>query len=393
MKVLVAHSVYRQRGGEDVVVESEIALLRSRGIEVDTWYRHNTDLEQEPPWRVATQTAWSTRTVDEIGERIQAFRPDVIHVHNTFPAMSPSVFWAASRAGVPIVLTLHNFRLLCLDATFLREGRICESCYGRSLAGGVRHGCFNDSVAQSAVVAVAATLHRRIGTWQSRVTRFIALNRFCRDRFAGAGFPVERFRIKPNFVEDSIGVARTGRGSGGGYFVGRLSEEKGFGLLASVADRLPADAIRIIGDGPLAPQARAAFGERWLGALPSAQVMERLRLARWAVIPSICYEQFPRVIVEAFACGVPVIASRLGSLPELVEDGVTGLLFEPGNAQDLAAKVRWAEEHPDAMRRFGDAAREVYLQRYTAQRNFDELTAIYRDAIGAAAAKTVSEPA
>lgn len=419
-RILVAHSRYRIRGGEDQVVDDEVALLRRRGHSVELFVRENTALESMSAPRVAAHTLWSASVARAFGERLQAFQPELVHVHNTFPMLSPSVFWQCARRQVPVVQTLHNFRLLCADATFLRDQRICQDCLGGSLLPGVRHGCFNDSPMQTAVLAAMTGLHRAVGTYQRHVARFIALNPYCRDQFIAGGLPAGRIRIKPNFVDNPRPPAA--QAGEGGLYVGRLADEKGFGVLLAAArlldreardqvapgqqssDRQPPDErsqdqrsqdqlspdqlspdLQAIGDGPMADQARQGLGTRWLGRLDPADTLAAISRARFVVVPSICLEQFPRVLVEAFSCGVPVIASRLGALAEIVRDGETGLLFEPGNAADLATKMRWAQAHPQACHTMGQAAYAEYRSRYTAERNYDELLAIYREAIAAGA--------
>lgn len=380
MRIVVAHNAYQQRGGEDAVAEAEIALLRAHGHEVQVLARHNEEVLGQGRVSLALQTLWSRRTLQAARRLLAEFRPDVVHAHNTFPLISPSLYWAAEEARVPVVQTLHNFRLLCPQAMFLREGRVCEDCLGTLPWRGVLRGCYRGSVAQSAVLGSSVALHRAAGTWEHKVARYIALNHFCRDKFVQGGLPAARIRVKPNFVELDARPQWDPAQRRGGLFVGRLSAEKGLELLADAAAevRVP---LTVIGDGPLAPRAQLAFGERWLGFQPASEVLERMQRALYLVVPSLWYENFPRTIVEAYACGLPVIASRIGALAEIVRDGRTGLLFDPGQASDLASKLAWAEEHPEAMRQMGRAARAEYEARYTPARNHQQLMEIYRDAI------------
>ena len=243
------------------------------------------------------------------------------------------------------------------------------------------HKCYRESAAQSAVVTGMLATHRLLGTYRHRVTRYIALNTFARDKYVQGGLPAERFRIKPNFVPSDRSPQWTERH--GGLYVGRLSIEKGVAVLAEAVRVLQNTPLEVIGSGPLEQLARDAFGARYLGHRSLEQVMARMQTASYLVVPSICYENSPRTIVEAFSCGVPVIASRLGALAGIVRDGVTGLLFDPGNAGDLAAKIAWAEQHPDDMMRMGRAARAEYETQYTPERNHEILMSIYEDAIAA----------
>lgn len=381
LRVLVAHNAYRHRGGEDMVSESEIRLLRGHGHDVMTLVRRNDDLERTSRLRAVCETVWSQRTVLELRQAIRQFAPDVIHVHNTFPVISPSLYWAADKLRVPVVQTLHNFRLLCPQAMLLRDGRVCEVCVGRFPLPGVIHGCYRGSVAQTSVAAAMLGVHRALGTYRSKVTRYVALNEFCRRKFIEGGLPAHRIVVKPNFVE--MPVFQPGERVGF-LFVGRLSPEKGVETLAGAASRVEGATFRVAGDGSEAARLEGLGNVCLLGAIGQASVRNEMLRAQALILPSIWYENFPRTLVEAFSCGLPVIASRLGALPELIEDGVTGLLFDPGSEEDLAEKMRWAECNPLRMRKMGLQAREVYESKYTAEQNYQMLMSIYQDVINEA---------
>ncbi len=379
LRVLIAHNAYQQRGGEDMVVEAEAALLRQHGHAVELMSRHNDELVNMSRASAALDTLWSRRTVREMRERLAQFRPAVVHVHNTFPLLSPSLYWACAEAGVPVVQTLHNFRLFCPQAMFLRDGKVCEDCLGRAPLPAIQHGCYRGSRAQTGVLAGMLMLHRALGTWQHKVSRYIALNSFCRDKFIEAGLPADRIVIKPNFVEALAPSADTPRR--GFLFVGRLSPEKGVATLAQ-AWRLHEGAaqLSIAGTGPEDALLQGLPRAEVLGALPLAQIQKRMLSATALVLPSIWYENFPRTLVEAMGAGLPVIASRIGALAALVQDGETGLLFEPGNATDLRAKLAWAEAHPMELARMGQRARAVYEAEFTPERNLTALLGIYAEA-------------
>ena len=201
MRILFVHNAYQHRGGEDSVVEAEIALLQSHGHAVETYFRSNEDVAGMSSLALARHTLWSPRTPHDLADLIRRFQPDVIHVHNTFPLISPSLYWAAERARVPVVQTLHNFRLMCLNALFLREGKVCEDCMGHLPWRGVARACYRESRAASAALAGMLTLHRGLGTYRNKVARYIALNEFCRGKFIEGGLPAERVVVKPNFVD------------------------------------------------------------------------------------------------------------------------------------------------------------------------------------------------
>jgi len=379
MKILIAHNAYQHRGGEDAVVEAELALLRSYGHEVQMYRQHNDALNGMSPAKAAVTAVWSHDSACDVEALCNRFHPDVIHVHNTFPLISPSLYWTANTLRIPVVQTLHNFRLLCPQAIFLRDGKICEDCIGKLPWRSVTRKCYRESAMQSAVITTMLATHRAIGTYRDRVTRYIALNRFARDKYIEGGLPADRFRLKPNFVASQAKPSWTGRR--GGLYVGRLSSEKGLDVLVDAARRGGAARVQVIGGGPMEPVARETFGDRYLGFRPLDEIMARMERAQFLVLPSICYENSPRTIVEAFSAGLPVIASRLGALADIVTDGVTGLLFHPGDAADLAAKIAWAEANPEQMIRMGQAARAEYEAEYTPERNYEMLMDIYDDAI------------
>lgn len=381
MRILLVHNAYQHSGGEDSVVESEIALLRAHGHEVAEYRRHNDEITSMSKPMLAMNTLWSGRSGHEVERQIKMFRPDVIHAHNTFPLISPSMYWAAERAGVPVVQTLHNFRMMCLNAMFLRAGKVCEDCSGRLPWRGIVRQCYRASTAQSAVLAGMLVMHRSLGTYRNKVARYIALNDFCRSKFIAGGLPAERIVVKPNFVEWADARPCSEPASGGKkqslLFVGRLSTEKGIETLAGAATLLPDLDMRVAGEGPQAHLLEDALGITRLGNLPSDVVHREMNAALALVLPSIWYENFPRTLVEAFACGLPVIASRIGALADLVREGETGLLFEPGDARDLADKLAWAMAHPEAMMEMGRKARAQYEAEFSPEVNYRLLMDIY----------------
>ena len=385
MCILVAHTHYQQPGGEDGVFTAEAALLRERGHEVLALTFHNQELDCMPPWRQGLVTLWNQEAYQRVREAIRQHRPDLVHVHNTFPLASPAVIHAAKAEGVPVVMTLHNYRLLCVNALFFREGRVCEDCLGRLPWRGVVHGCYRDSRLASLGVASMLALHRALGTW-NLVDRFIALTEFARQKFVEGGLPAEKIVVKPNFVHPDPGP---GEGRGGyALFVGRLSPEKGvrtllraWGLLGG---RVP---LKVVGDGPLAGEVREAArrlpGVEWLGRKSPEEVYALMGEAAFLVFPSEWYEGFPRVLAEALAKGLPILATALGSQASIVADGRTGLHFRPGDPEDLAAKVEWLLLHPEELRRMRREARAEYEAKYTAERNYQLLMEIYGQALEA----------
>lgn len=378
MKILVVHSAYQHKGGEDSVMEAEVALLRSRGHSIEVFLKHNDAIEHMSRAKAAVQTVWSAQAEREFKALLRSFKPDVVHVHNTFALISPSIYWVADRMGVPVVQTLHNFRLLCPQAMFFREGKVCEDCLGKLPWRGALRGCYRDSQLQSAVLAGMLTLHRGLGTWRNKVTRYIALTEFCRCKFIAGGLPTQRIVVKPNFV-DFAAPAKVGRA--GFLFVGRLSAEKGIGVLVGAAQAMGNASLRVAGTGPQAALLDGCKGTSALGALGGDAVRTEMCQALALILPSVCYENFPLTLVEAFSCGLPVIASRIGALAELVDEGVTGLLFDPGDSQGLADKMRWALRYPEKMAEMGRNALAVYTAKFSAETNYQQLMTIYQDAI------------
>lgn len=382
MKILAVHSRYQRPGGEDVVFDSETALLESRGHEVVRYTTHNRDVTQYSPLTLAAKTIWNTTTWMRVRALIRDARPDVVHVHNTLALISPSVYAAAQSEGVPVVQTLHNFRLVCPGALLLRNGAICEECLGTTTRWpGVLHGCYHDSRPASAVIAAMLTVHSLAGTWTHRIDRYIALSEFARSRFVKGGCPADRLVVKPNFLDVDPGI----EGPRGDYalFAGRLSAEKGVATLLEAFRRASnPPVLKIVGDGPLmSRQSDSGVKVEWLGHRSRAEVLALMTHAAMLIVPSESYEASPLTIIEAFAAGCPVVTTRLGTMAEMVTDGVTGLLFEPGDADDLARRVEWAVRHRADMDAIAARGRAEFERKYTADRNYEQLIAIYGDAM------------
>jgi glycosyltransferase involved in cell wall biosynthesis len=385
LTALLIHNYYQQPGGEDRVFEAEAALLESHGDEVVRYTAHNDAVRKMSGMALATATVWNTQTYLQLRALIRARRPDVMHAHNTFPLISPSAYAAARDEGVPVVQTLHNYRLLCANALLFRDGHPCEECVGRTMMWpALAHKCYRGSTAASVVTVGMLHYHRARGTWSTMVDRYIALTDGARDRFTQSGLPAAKVVVKPNFVDDT-GPRRTGTGSYA-LFVGRLAREKGIATLLSAWASDPGlPPLVIVGDGPLAGDVRRAAASDaridWRGLCSRARTAEALRGASFLIFPSEWQEAFGLVLIEAFAAGLPVIAAAIGAGAALVESGRTGLHFAPRDHEALAARVRWAWGERDRMTEMGDAAYAVYQTRYTAKENYRQLRAIY-DRVG-----------
>jgi glycosyltransferase involved in cell wall biosynthesis len=377
LRVLRVHNFYREQGGEDSVFEAEERLLMRAGHSI-VRYQDDNDRIVNGSLTTGLQTIWSQpsyRSLDTIG---RTNRLDIAHFHNTFPLVSPSAYYALRRHNVPVIQTLHNYRLLCPGATFYRNGKVCEECLNGSLAPALRYGCYRNSRAATAAVAAMLVGHRGFGTWQRMVDVYIALSEFARGKYIEGGLPEDRIVVKSNFIDVDPGLGRTDGNHA--LFVGRVSEEKGVRTLLDAWGRLPNTRLRVIGRGPLEDR-QPSGGIEWTGSLPHDEVLAQMRAARVLVVPSNCYESAPMVIVEAFATGLPVIASDLGAMAGMIRHMETGLLFSPGDAADLAAKVRWAFDHPQELAAMRVAARREYEEKYTAERNYKMLMEIYDLAI------------
>jgi len=361
----------------------EKALLEAKGHKVELFsVNNNTFSGVLRTASIACGTVYSIKSRAIVERQIARFAPDLVHVHNFFPQLSPSVLYACVTFRVPVVQTLHNFRLICPNALLYRKGKPCESCVGSSFAWpGVLHACYRNSHVGTAVVAGMLGVHRVSNTWTDAVHAFISLSDFARSRFIAGGIPESRLFVKPNFVMPD---PRAGSRSGGyAIFIGRLSAEKGIETLLSAWTRLPGRKLKIVGDGPLkaAVEKTECRDIEFLGQRPVQEVLELLGAAEFLAFPSQCYENFPRVIVEAFAKGVPVLGSDLGSIREVVENGRTGVLFSAANKDDLARKADWLFEHPDEAQRMSTAARLRFEASYTADQNYEQLMKIYDSAI------------
>jgi len=386
VKVLLVHNYYQQPGGEDMVFEAERALLERMGHKVVTFVEGNARLDGIHPLRAAVEGVWSREAQRRLRRFIKENQPDVAHFHNTFLRISPSAYYACKENGVPVVQTLHNYRLICPGALLMRNGKVCEDCVGKAVPWpGVVHGCWRRSRSQTAVVVSMLTLHRWLKTWQEQVDIYIALTSFARQKFIEGGIPPEKIVVKPNLVAPDPGMGEARRKYA--LFVGRLSPEKGVRTLLAAWSRVRRLQLKVIGDGPLIGEMRSLVSEHALkqvevmGRCPRNEVFQLMKGARFSVFPSEWYEGFPMTIAEAFACATPVITSRLGAMVEIIEDGRTGLHFTPGDSEDLASKAEWAWSHPERMREMGREARREYERKYTPERNYEMLMEIYHKAM------------
>jgi glycosyltransferase involved in cell wall biosynthesis len=385
LKILVVHNEYQQRGGEDSVVEAEVQLLRSAGYDVETLIFSNTGIGS--PWAAgiaALNAIYSVPGYRRVRTAIRATRPDLVHVHNFFPLLSPAVFSACADENVPNVWTLHNFRVACANGLLLRDGHPCEDCIGRMPWSAVRNRCYRGSLPGSTVVAAMIGYHQLAGTWHKKVTCFIALTAFACNLYIRMGLPEDKIVIKPNFIHDPEMAKVEPEDRKGFAFVGRLSHEKGIQVLLNAWEGCDIP-LKVVGDGPLMAVAKEAAERNpaiaILGLQPKQKVYEVISSVKALIIPSIWYENLPVTFVEAMAIGTPVIASRTGAMETLVEAEGNGLHFEAGNAQDLRRVLEGAITDPHRLTSFGIVARNTYENAFFPESNLKKLTSIYREAM------------
>jgi glycosyltransferase involved in cell wall biosynthesis len=378
VRILILHNRYQVSGGEDVAVAAEHKLLLARGHEVSlieadndaivgTWAKIGTALAT--PYNPARRR-WIAGEVRRTGAQI-------VHVHNFFPRFSPSVLDGAAEAGAGVVQTLHNYRTICANGLLLRGGVICEACVGRVGWPAISHGCYRGSAAGSAAVVAMQQVARQGNIWDRPGRRLIALTDFARDKLVSGGLPAGRIVVKPNFI-DMAEPAATPDTRASILFVGRLSREKGVDTLVDAARLLPHIAFTVIGSGPDEERLRAAApgNMTFAGALPNVAVRAAMARALALVMPSIWYEGFPMTVLEAFAAGTPVIAARIGSLPEIVAKGA-GLLFTPGDPSSLSAAIAQLLSDTSAAAHMGRAGQERASTLYGPSANALQLEAIY----------------
>lgn len=382
MRILLVHNFYLQPGGEDQVFAAEAEALQAHGEDVRVYTLHNRRIASMGKLSLATATIWNRQVAGELTDLLDEFAPDLVHCHNTFPLISPAVYTAARRRGIPVVQTLHNFRLLCLNGLFLRDGRPCEDCMGHAVAWpGVVHRCYRQSRQASAVVAAMLGVHRLRGTWRTDVDTYVSLSEFARAKFVAGGLPADRIVVKPNFLQHDPGV---GSHEGGfALYVGRLSPEKGIGTLVRLWGQLSLGLpLRVIGGGPLESlAAEAPPNVEWLGWQPRERVLAAMRDATFLVFPTEWYEGFPMVLLEAMATGLPVIASQRGSLPEIVREGTSGVLVPPGDSENWTKALNWAIGQPRQLAALGQGGRLEFEAHYSAEVGYRLLAEVYQQTL------------
>lgn len=383
MKILQVHNYYQYSGGEDVVLINEFDLLNSFGHEVIQFTKFNREIDNYSfveKSKLFIKVAYSNKSYYEISEVIKRNNPDICHVHNTMPLISPSVYYACSDNNIPVVQTLHNYRLLCSNASLFRNGKICEECIGNSLFNSVKYGCYRDSKLQTFSLARSIEKNKKWNTWETKIDSYIALTVFAKKKFIEGGLPEDKLNVKSNFLYKDPGINYNIQNHF--LFAGRLEITKGLKVLLDAINIVDKSIkLLVAGDGTFKSESQNCTKVKYEGQLTRSELIKKLHQSIALIFPSIWYEGMPMLIVEAFACGKPIIASNLGAMSELIEDGKTGLLFDTGSAEDLAEKINWAYLHKEEMKQMGINARKEYEQKYTAEINYDVLMKIYKEAI------------
>ena len=377
------HNRYLQPGGEDQAVESEVALLTERGHNVVRYDTSNEALAQLHPVRQAAASVWNSQTKKSMSDLIESEKPDVVHFHNTFPWLSPSVYDFRSTQRPRIVQTLHNFRAVCPAATLLRAGKPCEACVGKLPWRGVVHACYRNSHAASFVSAAVSQMRRASEARSPRVDAYIALTSFSRSLFLRGGVPAEKLYVKPNFVAPDPGI---GSERGNHFlFVGRFEEGKGIRVLMDAwrAVRNPPE-LRLIGSGPLQEEvssfAADVPGVTVVGQVPRQRVLEELKAAYAVIAPALWYENFPLLVCEALATGCPVVAADGPNVREILQDGKAGVLFKSGSSDSLREAIEAARTTQPDLKARAAYGRGEYETKYCSDVNYETLMAVYQAA-------------
>ena len=392
MRVMLVHNRYRSvaPSGETAVVEREGKALSDLGHEVIWFERSSDEIEHWSKAKKAMLPArmiWSQEAHRDLAAALREHRPDVVHVHNTFPLLSPSILYACRDARVPVVTSIHNKRLMCANGAFFRNGTVCHDCADGSALQGVVHGCYRGSRAASASVVLATSVHRR--SWRSLVSAYIFASASQRGLLTGLGLAPDRVFVKHHVIprKEMLNVER----GPNVMYAGRLEEAKGVRVLMAGWDsyrRRSGEAglgLVIAGGGELQPEVDAWASTRpsvdMVGRVDDARFAELMSSARAILLPSTCEETFGLVVVEAMAAGSPPIAAAHGALAELITPGVDGMLFRPGDPEALALAIADVEAHPERYELYGAQARETYEKQFDPDRIMEQLLEIYRFAI------------
>jgi glycosyltransferase involved in cell wall biosynthesis len=388
MKILLCHNFYQQPGGELVAVMALKALLEEKGHDVIFYTQDNLEIEQyNTSQKIGffPRTLFSQRTYRRLLQIADQEKPDIAHVHNVFPLLSPAVYLALSHSGIPIIQSIHNYRLMCINGLFLRNGNVCERCKKGNFFSGFRYKCYKNSHLLSGLYAITIGSHRRLGTFE-RIDRFIASTRFVAEKLAESGVAKKsKISVLGNFLPGRLpeyGLPNLQNPYA--VYVGRLAQEKGIVTLLHLFRDMANLQLKVIGSGPLLAEMKTYVSRHdlqnieLLGYVNEEVKFATLRRAICCVLPSECYEVFPITVLESAAVGTPIVASRIGSLATLIPEGKTGLLFSPGDSADLREKLKRLVAEPELATYMGQQARLWLETEHTPESHYEELMRIYQ---------------
>ncbi|MDC0204488.1 glycosyltransferase family 4 protein [Flavobacteriales bacterium] len=385
MRILQIHNKYQIRGGEYSVLKNEARLLNKEGNSIEQLFFENENIQSlKDKLITGFNVLYNFKSARLLKRKIIKFKPDIIHVHNYFPLASPSIFYVANKKKIPIVMTLHNYRLICPNALLLKNNQICELCVNKSFAfDGVLNSCYRDSRAQTFILAFMSFMHKKFKTWNTKIDKYIALTNFAKNKMENSSLKLKNDKIvvKPNFVED-YGFENTKEDYF--LFIGRLSEEKGIDLLLN-AFILNGEPLQIIGKGPkeknVIDTASKYANISYLGFQEKAFIMQKLRKARALIFTSICYETFGMTIIEAFSTGTPVIGPNIGGPNEIINHGENGLIYQVSDLDDLNRKIYLLNTEESLQSKLSIGARSSYELNYSPEKNYKMLMDIYKEVI------------
>lgn len=389
LRILFIHNRYQQAGGEDVAFQLEVDLLKKdHAVDVLLFSNdHIVDLRS----RIGTaiKSIYSLSSFRIVRKKILAFKPDVIHIHNLFFNASPSILVAAYKMNIPVVVTLHNYRLICANALLLRNDYVCELCINKKLpTAGVRYKCYRNSYVQSAVVTAITGIHKLLKTWNRCVSQYICLTEFSKNKLLHSSLQLQekQFSVLPNFVPDLIPGLKVRKNFF--LYVGRISKEKGVDVVLEAFLNLKTENLIVVGEGPDKGRLEKIYGSAsnimFVGKKDKPEVLHLMSETKALVFPSLCYENLPFTIIESFSTSTPVIASRLGAMLEIVRDGYNGFHFKPGESSDLVRTVlEFGKLNLDQQAELYVQARSSYEQKFHPDIHYQSLISVYEKVIEA----------
>lgn len=384
MKILQIHNQYTKKGGEDTTVANEKSLLLAKSHQVEQLFFDNGQIKGIEKMKILYKSIYNQNSTKILRDKIQDFRPDIIHIHNLFYVASPAILYEAQKNKVPVVLTIQNFRLICSGSLLLRNGQVCELCTQKVFPfSGIKHKCFQNSVLKTAQLTFTTGIHKILGTWQNKVDAYITLTDFVKKKLIQSSLqlPESKVFVKPNFTEDK-GWASAESRDNFFLYVGRLSHEKGIRTLLEASKQIDFH-LEIIGDGEMRQMVQAFAQQNpniiYHGFQGQDFIIEKMKQCKALLFPSIWYEGMPLTLLEAFSTGTPVIISDIDNLNEMVSNQYNGLHFKTGNSKDLAEKIYYFQQNASST--FYENARKTYEELYRPEKNYQELMGIYQKVI------------